>query len=268
MIVESFEVVLNEVTTESLPRDYLGLSSIGTNCYRKLQHDHYWTYKSIHSAQLLRLFGVGHRMEEVIVSDLEKVGIHIVSDQDEVIGFAGHWKGHSDGIAFSENNIDQRFLTEYKTHNDKSFKDLIKKGVLASKPIHYDQVTAYMGYEALPFCLYVAYNKNDSTYFFEVIKFNGERFQELCKKQEEIILATDLLPRVGNDSITWFECKMCDAKQVCHGYKDPEKTCRTCNYVDIEPNGKWSCSFHDKNLTSDDQRKACDYHAYNKMFNI
>ena len=43
MIVESFEVVLNEVTTESLPRDYLGLSSIGTNCYRKLQHDHYWT---------------------------------------------------------------------------------------------------------------------------------------------------------------------------------------------------------------------------------
>lgn len=231
---------LNEIEVTSDLRGYNGLSAIGEKCVRKLQLAHYDTYTTTHSVRILRLFGVGHRMEETLRDALKEfLGIDSFNDQARVVGVAGHWKGHIDG----EGQIDggEVFLTEFKTHNDKSFKDLKKKAVQESKPMHYSQVQTYMGYRKLGKALYVAYNKNDSEIYIEWIPFDEDHFKDLQRKEGEVIMAETLLPRIGTDSPTWFECKLCDARKTCFGKEPIKKSCKNCKHVDILDDGVWSC---------------------------
>ena len=126
--------VLNAKVLPQTPRDYLGLSQVGNPCYRFLQHYHYWTFTSEIDERIQRLFNVGHNAEDSMIADLEKVGILVDSQQESIIGVSGHWKGHTDGTGYNEF---EKFLLEFKTHNDKSFK-AVKKGyiLLDGKVIH------------------------------------------------------------------------------------------------------------------------------------
>ena len=259
---------LNDEETESLPRPYLGLSSIGSKCYRKLQHDHYWTYKNKISTRVERLFNVGHSTEQVIIDDLAKVGIHVGGQQEEYIGFAGHWKGHCDGWAISELDIGCKFLVEFKTHNDKNFSALQKAGVQAAYPSHYYQMIAYMGYGGYPYGLYVGYNKNDSYYYMEIIMFDKLDFEEIERKQAEVVQSPELLLRIGNGKETWFECKMCSASDVCHGKKPVERNCRTCQHVDIKDRGIWACGLRNYNLDVEEQISGCHEYLLGDMFRV
>lgn len=249
----------NELTSAPL-RPYLGLSGIGNPCHRSLQYYHYWAYTDHLSSRISRLFGVGHSAEADMVASLAEVGITVTDDQKSIEGMAGHWKGHIDGIGNGE------FLVEFKTHNDKSFKDLKKKKVAASKPMHYHQMQAYMGYLELPTALYMAYNKNDSEYYIEWIDFNPDVFDGQKRKQLEIIASDALLPRIGNNTRSWFECKFCNASAVCFGDKEPAKNCRTCNSVDVLEDGLWSCNKVGEGLTEQDQRKGCEEYSIAEIF--
>jgi len=257
---------LNEELKSETPRDYLGLSQIGEQCHRKLQYYHYWAYNTEISSRIQRLFNVGHSAEECMTQDLLKIGIFISEDQKEIVGTAGHWKGHIDGIGFSPEDGD--FLVEFKTHNDKSFKDFSKMTVKAAKPMHYDQMTAYMGYLGLPKALYMALNKNDSTYYFEWVPFDEERYNDLLRKELEVISAEVLLPKIGTGSPTWFACKMCDAKDVCHKGKQVEVNCRTCKHVDVMDDGKWHCSYHNAGLSNNVQKEGCIEYKVAEMFKL
>lgn len=257
---------LNDEETESLPRPYLGLSSIGSKCYRKLQHDHYWTYKNKISARVQRLFNVGHSTEQVIIDDLAKVGIYVKGQQQEFIGFAGHWMGHCDGSAISELDIGRSFLVEFKTHNDKNFAALQKAGVKSAYPGHYAQMMSYMGYGEYPYGLYVGYNKNDSYYHMEIIVFDEDFFHELQRKEQEVVQAPELLLRIGNGKETWFECKLCSASNVCHGKAPVERNCRTCAFVDVKDHGVWACSKHNNHLDVEEQITGCHEYLLGDMF--
>jgi hypothetical protein len=269
---EDIAELLNELSVARLPRDYLGLSSIGTKCYRKLQHDHYWTYKSVKNKRVRRLLNFGKMMEPIITADLADIGIYVMGTQDEYVGFAGHWKGHSDGRALVEIAPDKNFLVEFKTHNDKNYQSLVKLAVQKAFPSHYDQMTSYLGYSKLPWCLYIGYNKDDSEYYAEIVLFDEERFIELKRKEQEIILATDLLPKIGNGSETWFECKLCNASAVCHGKEKVEQNCRTCANVDVVNNGQWVCSIGKGKkmspvvLSTEEQIEGCEFYELSAMF--
>lgn len=266
-IVDFIDLKLNQQEKIYPLREYLGLSQVGHPCHRYLQHYHYWTFKSQHSARIERLFGFGHMMEQYMIDDLASVGIIVKSSQAEAIGTGGHWKGHLDGIGYRNDTPDYRFLVEFKTHNDKSFKDLKKKGVKASKPIHYDQCQAYMGYFKLPSCFYLAYNKNTSEYEYTIIPFDKEHFEDLRRKELEVITADTFLPRIGNNTPAWFECKMCDARKVCFNKEEPIISCRTCEYVDVVDKGGWICSMDQRALSKADQIKGCGKYKLAGMFN-
>jgi hypothetical protein len=257
---------LNDKVIEKLPRHYLGLSSIGSKCYRKLQHDHYWTYKNKISARVQRLFNVGHSTEQVIIDDLAEVGIYVKGQQQEFIGYAGHWKGHCDGSAISEFDIGRTFLVEFKTHNDKNYAALVKAGVKAAFPGHYAQMMSYMGYGKYDYGLYVGYNKNDSYYHMEIITFDEDFFHELQRKEKEVVQSPELLLKIGNGKETWFECKLCSASSVCHGKTPVERNCRTCQYVDVKDDGMWFCSKTDSELDYYDQVAGCDLYTLGDMF--
>jgi len=240
-------------------RGHVGLSQVGHSCHRYLQFVHYWAFNQEISTRVERLFGVGNSTEEVMTRDLLKKGIDVLDQQKAIIGFSGHWKGHIDGI------FDDK-LVEFKTHNYKSFNDMVKNGVKKSKPVHYAQMIAYMGYLDLEEGLYMAYNKNDSAYYFEKVVFNKEAFEILQEKEREVILAEALLPRIGTNSQTWFECRYCDAKNVCFKKTTASVSCRTCIHVDVLDDGVWQCSKKEYRVTEDMQRLACDDYHLSDMF--
>jgi len=254
----------NVIITEPL-RPYLGLSQIGNGCHRFLQYYHYWCFQSSYSNRVKRLFGVGHSAEETMIADLKKVGINVTNQQQSIVATGGHWRGHTDGSSIWGL---REYLVEFKTHNDKSFKDLIKKKVKLSKPGHYGQCQSYMGYLKLKACIYMALNKNDSTYYIEIIEFDPEYFEDSKRKEGEIIMSDVLLPKIGTGTSTWFECKMCDARNVCHKGKDPLKSCRSCEFVDVLDEGKWACtkSLTEKILSVDEQRAACYLYEVGDIF--
>lgn len=250
---------LNLEKCKESPRDYLGLSMIGNGCYRYIQLYHYWTFEYEVTSRVKRLLNFGHLAEEMMIKDLESAGISVSRESETLIGMAGHWRGHIDGHSDS-------YLVEFKTHNDKSFKEAVKKGISISKPEYNDQVQAYMGYSGYVHCIHVNYNKNTSEYYIEIIDFDENRFKELKRKESEILMAEELLPRIGNNNISWFKCKMCNAKNTCFNKIEIKNTCRSCNHADVENNGVWSCNKYNKVLTIDEQKEACNQYTLAGMF--
>lgn len=261
----------SEIITSNL-RPHSGLSGIGGNCIRKMQMAHYWMYKQHISSRIQRLFNVGHDAEPTMIADLAKVGIVVEQQQREIIATAGHWKGHTDGQSHTPVHGD--FLVEFKTHNQSSFADLQKKGVKVSKPAHFGQCQTYMGYCKLPRTLYMALNKNTSEYYIDWIEFEEEAFKDYQRIEVEVVMADALLPRIGNNNITWFECKMCDAKNQCFGKSKPEESCRTCEHVDVLDAGVWACN-HPKlenigvqHLSVDNQIQGCPHYQLADMLKV
>lgn len=240
--------LVNDTPLKQVNRHYNGLSAIGIKCVRRLQFSHYDCLDVSFSCRMIRLFGVGHRMEDVLIEELKRfLGLVVEDQQAECIGFAGHWKGHIDGVGkfmtdsrFYEKG-NNRFLMEFKTHKASSFADLKKNGVKKSKPTHYGQCTSYMGYMSLPRTLYVGYNKDTSEIHLEWIPFDPADFKDNKRKEAEVITADSLLPRIGNDSPMWHECKICDAIGVCFGKEPVKKSCKNCQFVDILDGGIWEC---------------------------
>lgn len=262
----------SEIVTSNL-RPYSGLSGVGGNCIRSMQMAHYWMFKQHISTRIQRLFNVGHDAESTMIADLAKVGIIVEKQQREIIATAGHWRGHTDGQAKTQ--LDGEFLVEFKTHNQSSFADLLKKKVKVSKSAHYAQCQAYMGYLGLKKALYMALNKNTSEYYIEWIEFDEPHFKDLQRVELEVIMADALLPRIGNNNITWFECKMCDCKNQCFGKTRPEENCRTCSHVDVMDDGIWACSHKinkhkakSKELTVQEQQEGCDSYQLADMLKV
>lgn len=258
------ESALNDDKVHLSNRDYVGMSQLGHNCHRYLQYVHYWAFESTIDKRVNRLFGIGHSSEDMMIADLASQGIIVLEAQKQIIGFSGHWKGHIDGIAKQSGQEDK--LVEFKTHNAKSFKDVQTKGVQVSKPVHYAQMQMYMGGLNLKESIYMAYNKNDSTYHIEFIEYDKIEHKELQAKAEEIVLSPDLLPRIGTNSSTWFECKFCDARKTCFGKEDVLENCRTCSNVHVMDGGKWVCGFTDDELSSDEQKDGCGKYTPSIMF--
>ena len=241
--------LVNDTPMKQENRHYNGLSAIGTKCVRRLQYTHYDCLDITHSARMIRLFGVGHTMEPKLRKELAQfLGMVFKGDQDQVVGFAGHWKGHIDGLGMFLRSSkfythdDDWFLMEYKTHKASSFADLKKNGVKKSKPMHYAQMTSYMGYKKLARGLYVAYNKDTSEIYLEWVYFDEADFNENKRKEAETVMADTLLPRIGNDSPMWHECKLCDALSVCFNKEPIKKSCKNCQHVDILDGGLWQCT--------------------------
>jgi len=247
---------IEELSEKQELRPYLGASALGHSCERFLWYAFRWCYEEEISARIMRLFNRGHREEPEIVKTLAKVGITCYDDQAEVIFCHGHAKGHCDGKSIGIIEAPKTpHLNEYKTMSDKYFKDVCKVGVKASKPVYYAQMQIYMKYLKLTRALFIAVNKNDDSMYIERVHYDAEAAKELERKAENIVLSEE--PPKKKFKPTWYACKFCSAKSICHGGGKIHKSCRTCVNCDIEPNGKWRCSALDLELSTSQQRLGC-----------
>lgn len=250
-------------------RTYLGASIIGKECARAIWYDFRWATKPSFDGRMLRLFQTGHLAEPRFVADLRSIGVEVYDSnpatgkQFGFVDLAGHMRGHMDGCARYIPGGGQKWhVLEFKTHSSKSFADLRKKGVKASKPQHYSQMQWYMGQSSMDRALYLAVNKDTEELHSERIEFDKVHFEQLQAKAERIIFSVDAPPKISEDS-KYYICNMCDHNAVCHGHKVPALSCRTCVHAtpEREGDGAWSCAAAGRQVIPVEiQRAGCPKH--------
>jgi len=253
------------------PRAYLGGSVLGRECERQLWYGFRWaTGGEAFDGRMRRLFDRGQREEAVFVQELRAIGC-TVHDVDPTTGqqfrfksVGGHAAGGIDAVAVGVLEAPKTYhLVEMKTHNARSFADLVKKGVAAAKPEHFAQMQIYMRWANLERALYLAVNKDTDELYAERIRVDTAAGEQLEAKAERVIYAAEPLPRISEDA-AFFKCKFCPASAVCHTALLPAVSCRTCLHATPEPDGdgRWSCAKWGADIPLDAQRAGCESHLY------
>ena len=220
------------------PRSYLGGSRLGHACERTLQFEFVKAPKdegADFDGRLLRIFGIGHALEDVAVAWLRGAGFDLYTrrgggEHGEQFGFSlagGRIRGHVDGVFAGGPTIPGMAfpaLWECKTMNAKAWRETSSKGVAVAKPIYAAQIAVYQAYmdASVPGvadnpALFTAINKDTAELHHELVPFNAELAQRMSDRAVRILAATDageLLPRVAAQA-DHFECRFCPWAKRC-----------------------------------------------------
>lgn len=211
-------------------RQYLGASAIGRPCPREIQLSYINALDlggpspEPFPARLLRIFQAGHLFEEMIVGLLRDAGFEmkVIKEDGRQFGFSvmnGRFKGHVDGIIHKAPiPMEVPCLFEAKSLNNKSWNDVVARGVTLSKPTYAGQIAILQSYMDLGApCLFVAINKDSAEIYHELVPFNAELAQQMSDRAVEIIKSTEsgrLLPRQFS-SPDHFQCRFCAFSESC-----------------------------------------------------
>jgi hypothetical protein len=222
------DVGMTRVRGEEKPRDYLGGSRLGHPCERALQFEFFNTPVDSgkeFSGQTLRIFDVGHVLEDLAIKWLRQAGFHLLTrkpdgGQFEFVTANGLIKMHLDGVLVGgPDGIPYPALWECKSMKDKKWKACVKEGVAKSHPVYFSQIQVYQAYSNLmenPAIL-TCINKDTQELHHEAVPFSPQHAQEISDKGARIIMACqagDLLPRIANQP-DHFECKWCSYTEWC-----------------------------------------------------
>ena len=248
-------------------RAYLGASSLGGSCERKLWYGFRWAEVRKFDGRIYRLFERGRNEERTIIEELRGIGCTVSDTQPDGSqwGFAdlgGHLRGHMDLAACGTPYAPKTWcVVEAKTHSAKSFKDVADKGVKESKPEHWHQMNIYMGQFGMDRAMYYAVCKDDDRIHTEWLHFDEDEYARMMERAARVISSQEPPMRMSDDA-SWYECKWCDYHDICHGNAAPRATCRTCAHVTPELEGGWSCAHHCREVSTDEQRIGCNSHRY------
>jgi hypothetical protein len=207
----------------SPPRSYLGASSIGHECARRVQLD--WIRPQPFDAKTLRIFARGHWGERIAREELEKAGFSIWTDE-KLCSFSqanGRFQGHidgriEDGPAIA--GLGYPCLWECKTLGKKGWTELGRKGLRAAYPAYYSQVQLYMVYCELyewP-CLFTALCADTMDFIHLLVPFDPAEAQRASDRAVTVLRAVEakeLLPPISSDPSFWL-CKWCSHRSFCH----------------------------------------------------
>jgi len=219
-------------------RDYLGGSRVGHPCERALQFEFAGAPKddgADFSGRTLRIFGIGHALEELAIQWLRAAGLDLYTRKGnqtdgEQFGFSvagGRLRGHVDGVIAAAPDalrLGVPALWECKTMNAKNWRACVKDGVAISKPVYAAQIALYQAYmdasipglAANP-ALFTAINKDTAELHHELVPFDAELAQRMSDRAVRVLAATEvgeLLPRIARDR-DHFECRMCPYANRC-----------------------------------------------------
>lgn len=254
-------------------RPSIGIASFGAECDRQLWYAFRWaTPPEAMTGRKLRLFETGHREEERMIADLVDAGVKVehvdpaTGRQWSVEALGGHVRGRLDGIGTGLAEAPAaRHVLEFKTHNDKSFKELVKKGVKAAKPAHWRQMNGYMHLTGIARAFYLAHNKNTDELHGERVEYDPVEAAQMMARAERIVTSDTPPPKLHEDPTAKaaFACAWCPARGVCHEREFARTNCRTCLHATANiTTGGWDCAWHGRELSDEDQRAGCSAHLY------
>jgi len=229
-------------------RSYIGASIIGNQCDAMLAFNLRGFPNTPPDPRLLRIFGLGHILEDEIVKDLKKKAQMQVWEVDGLTGnqhtyeaLGGHVVCHMDGhIDIGDEEL--RVL-EIKTMNDASFSKFKKNGVKMSHPQYYAQCQMMMGLSDIPTSFFIAVNKNNSEYHAQIIEFDEFEYAYIQERVGKVI--NNEAKKISKDATDW-RCKGCFKRGVCWENKEVAKICKTCEHSRATSSGDWHCIRHDK----------------------
>jgi hypothetical protein len=131
----------------------------------------------------------------------------------------GRLRGHIDGVIVAGPDVGASWpvLWEHKAINAKSWNDLVKRGLRASKPLYYAQVQIYMAYMEVGHTLFTALNKDSQALHHELVGADTREAQALSDKAVNILRAVDareLPPRVAA-AADFYLCRLCPFARRC-----------------------------------------------------
>jgi hypothetical protein len=207
---------------ETNTRQYLGASSIGSECLRRMQYD--WVVDSTHSLRTRDIFHRGHVFERLCRQHLVKAGFRFAGD--DALGFeaaGGLLRGHADGIivaapALPNAHLPLPCLWEHKCLSSKGWKAIERDGVEKAYPQYHAQVLLYQAYlDVTNPALFTVTNADTCERLHLLVPFDAERAQAWSDRAVSVIEATragELLPRFTDDAEDW-RCRFCGHRERC-----------------------------------------------------
>jgi hypothetical protein len=259
------------------PRKYVGMSSIGESCARKLWYRFRWADKETFNADALLRFEDGHSQESVMIKRLRMVdGIKLICidpSNGQQIGYQdlqGHFKGHCDGEILGLLQAPKTWhIWEHKSVNEKSFAKLQKliedfgekRALQEWNPVYYAQGVLYMHYSGLD-RHYMTVSTPGGREFMSVRTNADPAFaKSLIEKADRVINSTAPLAKIS-EKPEYYECGWCPFLDICHKGKFANRNCRTCIHSTPTAGGEWHCARFNKILSEDEQRAGCPAHLY------
>lgn len=203
------------------PRTYLGMSSIGEPCERKLWYG--LRFKREIEARGIRCIQDGHAGELVMAERLRMVGLRITdqqrtfSDFNQLLG--GHWDGRIEGLPQSS----KPHVWEHKQVNEKkfaAFKKLRQEDEHTAlekwDEVYYAQAQMYMRYSGLDRHYLTVASSGGRDYEDCRTRYADRKAEALRDKARRILDAVEPPLRLSNNP-SFFKCKMCEHRSRCHG---------------------------------------------------
>ena len=250
-----------------LPRGHLGMSQIGGD-KRTVWLQYRWSFPKDFAGRTLRIFEMGHVIEEVVLDYLQKIGVEVHGRQPDQIGYSdfdGHFAGSLDGMGLKIPGAPKTWhVLEVKTSNKSRFAELQKKGYQKWSPAYYAQLQLYMLYSQTTRALVIVYCKDNSELYVERIHFKKLEALGFVTKATEI-LNDEVLPGSSYPDRTYYEIasyKSDEYQAIYWGDELPQPNCRNCQFSQRAENAEWGCNWHTKYLTVEDQVKGCSNHNY------
>jgi hypothetical protein len=239
---------LNELIERAEPpsentRHYLGASSIGSECLRRIQFD--WWVDPVHPSRTKDIFARGHFFEEVMRRHLKRVGFEFAPQERlEFVAAGGLFRGHADGLLLAGPVLpDLRYpcLWECKCLRARGWKAIERDGLVGLYDVYAAQVAVYQAYlDATDHpALFTVVNADDASRLHFLLPFDAERAQAWSDRAVVVIEATragELLERVTDNPDDW-RCKMCSHRERCwrqgEGNSPPTADLRTLDDLSI-----------------------------------
>jgi hypothetical protein len=219
--------LINELIEAAEPpsenyRQYLGASSIGAECLRKIQFD--WMCDPIFPARVKDIFARGHFFEEVTRQHLIAAGFKFAPPERlKFKAVDGLFRGHADGILVDGPPLPVlRYpcLWEHKALKAKGWKAIERDGLSGLYSGYAAQVAIYQSYlDVTTPAVFTVLNADTCERLHFLVPFDAQLAQVTSDRAVTVIEATragELLPRVTENENDW-RCKICSHQQRCWG---------------------------------------------------
>jgi len=254
-------------------RGYIGASSIGAACERRIWNQFHWVNAEKMTAKSLKAIADGHYSEEIMAGRLrlvDGISLHTHQENGKQFGFEdGHIRGHLDGIMQGLEYNPEKHVWEHKCVNVEKFGKLLKlkvhdepNALLEWDEIYYAQAQLYMHYFNIMWHYLTVCTPGSRDETSCITAYNAEAANHYIDKAKKIASADKPPPRISENA-AWFQCKMCPFPDNCHGGKVAELNCRTCIHSTAIEDSKWVCELHTQELSYEAQKTGCKDHLFN-----
>lgn len=229
---QAVDAALEKESAAQARRGYLGASMLGGPCARAIQYGYMGApVDAGFSGKTLRIFEVGHRLEDMAITWLRKAGLDLRNQKPDgaQFGFSvadGRIRGHIDGVVVGgpADLGPYPYLFEHKALGVKSWAKMAKDGLHASNQTYAAQVALYQAYMDLADhpALFVATNRDTLELYIERVPFEPKLAQDTSDKAVRILQAVEageMLPRIA-ETRDFYQCRLCSYQGVCWGGGD------------------------------------------------